>query len=659
MKRVQPFTKRSYPRTPSNGFDDDKVDIVYCDLSDYSDSSVPGSPSTETSKPLLGNWASRSPAVHRLPSAERAKPRPRPTRRLAIALACGAFILVALGRMRPDSPTTKGLRTARCRLTGGRLGCPADVFGEWRFKEQNGELFYPAVPADPFAYSISPASPPHPIHHLIREAEDAWAAKVARQSKTLEQAVAEYERRYKQRPPRGFDAWFAFAQANDVQLLDEYDSIHERIEPFAGLSPETLRERSAMLQGAPGAEDVWLHQHTVTIHVSEKGTKLEAEGPMREVNHRADQVLALLEDFAHLLPDLNITITGHDLPWIVISGEQQEMYRKAAREKTYLDDISTHIENWDLDGWQLACPPDSPIRRAPRLSPLSQPAESSKSFVGLDHVGAMDVCHFPNNRILHGFTAWEGPRPGVLFPLFSFSTSSLNSDLLLPPLEQYERGVTNDVSWSDKTFDKALWRGTTTGGDLVAPLPRKFSQRIRLAKLPSLTGETTLPLAAHDKPDHFGPVSEITATIADLADEYLDVMFAGSPAQCGDEKMCAALAREFDFDGYMPDSTQYQYKYLIDVDGNGWSGRFHRYVPLKLDYSDLLPIMAFFRGAPEDGRGNHNHLAEKIATQGKEWAESHWRWVDMQAYLFRTLLEYARIMNRDESYTNYDLGTSD
>lgn len=83
------------------------------------------------------------------------------------------------------------------------------------------------------------------------------------------------------------------------------------------------------------------------------------------------------------------------------------------------------------------------------------------------------------------------------------------------------------------------------------------------------------------------------------------------------------------------------------------------YVPLKLDYSDLLPIMAFFRGAPEDGRGNHDHLAEKIATQGKEWAESHWRWVDMQAYLLRTLLEYGRIMNRDETYTNYDLGTSD
>lgn len=88
--------------------------------------------------------------------------------------------------------------------------------------------------------------------------------------------------------------------------------------------------------------------------------------------------------------------------------------------------------------------------------------------------------------------------------------------------------------------------------------------------MPSLTGETTVPLAAHDQPDHLGPVSAITAVTADLADEYLDVMFAGSPAQCGDEKMCAALAREFDFDGYMPDSTQYQVRFSL-----------HAWIPIR------------------------------------------------------------------------------
>lgn len=33
---------------------------------------------------------------------------------------------------------------------------------------------------------------------------------------------------------------------------------------------------------------------------------------------------------------------------------------------------------------------------------------------------------------------------------------------------------------------------------------------------------------------------------------------------------------EFLWDDWMDESTQNDYKYVIDVDGNGWSGRFHR-----------------------------------------------------------------------------------
>lgn len=47
----------------------------------------------------------------------------------------------------------------------------------------------------------------HPIYDLIERAEKDWAAKVKRQSKTLDEAVTEYERRYKRAPPKGFDDW--------------------------------------------------------------------------------------------------------------------------------------------------------------------------------------------------------------------------------------------------------------------------------------------------------------------------------------------------------------------------------------------------------------------------------------------------------------------
>lgn len=74
-----------------------------------------------------------------------------------------------------------------------------------------------AVPASPanltrraLSSSISADSPPdrlHPIAHLIERAEAEWDDMLRKQSQTLEQAVAEYKRRYKMNPPVGFDSW--------------------------------------------------------------------------------------------------------------------------------------------------------------------------------------------------------------------------------------------------------------------------------------------------------------------------------------------------------------------------------------------------------------------------------------------------------------------
>jgi hypothetical protein len=47
----------------------------------------------------------------------------------------------------------------------------------------------------------------HPMYDLIERAEVEWDKKLKRQSKSLEEAVAEYERRYHRAPPKGFDDW--------------------------------------------------------------------------------------------------------------------------------------------------------------------------------------------------------------------------------------------------------------------------------------------------------------------------------------------------------------------------------------------------------------------------------------------------------------------
>jgi hypothetical protein len=119
---------------------------------------------------------------------------------------------------------------------------------------------------------------------------------------------------------------------------------------------------------------------------------------------------------------------------------------------------------------------------------------------------------------------------------------------------------------------------------------------------------------------------------------------------------------------------------MIDLDGNAWSGRFHRllqsnsavlkstifpewyagwivpwvhYIPLKVDYTDLWDIMAFFSG-DMNGQNGHDHLAKQIADQGKEYAAKHWRYADMETYFFRLALEWARASAMDRAGMDYE-----
>lgn len=131
-----------------------------------------------------------------------------------------------------------------------------------------------------------------------------------------------------------------------------------------------------------------------------------------------------------------------------------------------LDDVEDVGDKPEYDGWAAACPPTSALRKA---TPFPERAgtytPSSPSFIQ-DHQSAMSMCGSPKLQPLHGFTAWNGPRPGLLYPLFSFTTTDVHSDLLLPPVDQYDTPVGLDPSWEEKTDSRVVWRGTTTGADL-------------------------------------------------------------------------------------------------------------------------------------------------------------------------------------------------
>lgn len=78
-----------------------------------------------------------------------------------------------------------------------RIPLPADVMSA-KHSVRNGML------------EVDASSTIHPVYQLMRDARRDWDAKLARQSKTLKQAVDEYVRRYRRAPPPGFDKWWNY-----------------------------------------------------------------------------------------------------------------------------------------------------------------------------------------------------------------------------------------------------------------------------------------------------------------------------------------------------------------------------------------------------------------------------------------------------------------
>jgi hypothetical protein len=102
-----------------------------------------------------------------------------------------------------------------------------------------------------------------------------------------------------------------------------------------------------------------------------------------------------------------------------------------------------------------------------------------------------------------------------------------------------------------------------------------------------------------------------------------DTSFSGEPAQC-DPETCDYMRKEMAFAGLqgLDDSYQVcshllcptwltfrQYKYMIDVDGNAWSGRFHRLMSTK---SLVLKSTVF----PECTLSYSSHLSKADSTTG-------------------------------------------
>ncbi|KAL1703064.1 glycosyltransferase family 90 protein [Schizophyllum commune] len=580
---------------------------------------------------------------------------------------------------------------------------------------------------------------PHPIPRLIAEAEERFTKKVARQSRTLPEAAAEYRRRYGRNPPKGFDKWWAFAQENEFVMVDEFDGLIDDLAPFWEISGEELSRRALQAIELPSIDLVSIRDGK-WANIRKQGFEDTEEGA------RAHGFRVMLEKFAHELPDLVFPINAKAEGRIIIPWEHREYpnmttYDYSAGIESVLG--GPFIPSWTGDGsvwnsWRRTCKPTDPARQIysgtrnifspPPVDYLN--TSKSASELGLsfekDFPSKIDYCQQPEEHYNQGhfFSDWRVIP--MLYPIFSPANTPGFYDIKIPSHYYYggtpeytyawdqahlEQKPVDDMEkpWDEKS-DKVFWRGATTGGGGNPPGFSAQYQRHRFVRMASDSSDMPKPVTFAHPADSVN-YTTVPVPVSALNEEIMDVAFTKATNPAEYPGGLEALQAAHRFADPVPLGAHWSYKYLVDLDGMSYSGRFMaflasdsvpvkatlyreffsdwiepwvHFIPMSLNYSEIYNIHSYFSGGPQvaldlleaseganataadadaetalsvvqarERRPSGDERLHKIAQEGKKWKNSIGRKVDMEVYVYRLCLEYARLSASDRSSMDY------
>ena len=569
----------------------------------------------------------------------------------------------------------------------------------------------------------NPAVDLHPITALMRQADARWRAYESSRSTSFKQVVEQYRSKYGRHPPPGFKEWYKFAKSKNVWNIDDFDQIMDDLRPFWAMEPKVLRTHVAHMH-----ED--FDHGVATLHI--RGQKIVK---VHNEMWRSEVMASCIDKFIKHLPDMDIPMNRLDQPRVIVPWEDmqdllaQESDSRTMPPETFDGFTVKQADMWDetltegdvddrarLDaGWfnhagrqfmkiaSKACPPDSPARH-PETS-IAQADMLYKTAAGglvKNFNLSSDLCTVgPAIQDLHGMlhSASSMVASHKLVPVFGECKTSVNSDILFPANMYYKHDKSfdysdvEDVAWRDKD-NMIIWRGVTSGG---AQNEENWSRmhRQRLVRLLNSTylaqTDTRLDILAVDAQADGRNITyseQAGFTPATFADEYSDVGFV-SPMSCVPN--CDFYNEIFSWLPEINMTSHFNHKWLIDVDGHSFSGRWHaflqskslgfkatifrewhdsrifawrHFVPVDNRYDDLYNLLVYFNGVGNRGGHNgdpdqllfvpsHDVEAKKLARQGREWSNKVLRRDDIEVYMFRLLLEYGRIIDDNRERIGY------
>ncbi|KAJ3787388.1 hypothetical protein GGU10DRAFT_426870 [Lentinula aff. detonsa] len=604
---------------------------------------------------------------------------------------------------------------------------------------------------------------------MMKEAEERFQAKIERQSKTLPQAIEEYKRRYGMSPPKGFDAWWEFAQKNEVVLVDEYDTLMRDLAPFYALrgldrhgwalggGPE-MRRRIAEVASVASIDMVQIRKGNLsTVSISKDGFVDD------EVSARAKGLKAMLGSSAANLPDFDFPVNAKAEGRVIVPWDRWTVADIAPHDtKDTLHPLASFHPDWRgagnvWDKWRRTCPPTSPARKsyASIRSALIDGATTSHNvasegitdssvpaqfaFSASTSFDSVSFCDQPHLHYTQGhfFSDWR--TLDDLYPVLSPARAKGFGDIKIPSHYYYGSTQAYTYGWDKETQtvqavdrgetgkeskrNKIFWRGATTGGGNSPAGFAALYQRHRavrtadwaaegdveiwvpstnpianISSTPVAPGTQHSPIAVTD-----APLKAHKISVATLNKAMMDVAFVKASNANQYPGGLKKLQEEHRFADGVALGDHWQYKYLLDLDGMSYSGRFMsflasdsvpikstvyeeffsewiepwlHYIPLSSSYEELYNIFGYFSGIPAEvveevygdavdpatgaplfppgtkipaipGAPDGDARLRHIAQAGKDWKNTIARKVDMEAYVYRLALEWARL-NADD-----------
>jgi hypothetical protein len=281
-----------------------------------------------------------------------------------------------------------------------------------------------------------------------------------------------------------------------------------------------------------------------------------------------------------------------------------------------------------------------------------------------DVASSKDLCrHLGYNR-QHGFLMCPATMMRMKddVPILSQAAPYPFADILYPSthygLKSSLYKQSQDRAWSRKK-NAAYWAGSSTGGYWSRDTWRN-GHRQRLATLGMNKQERnfTYLYRRHDNADDY-----LSYTSHHIPKFLFNVALT-KVVGCADEAVCDEQRTFFGLPRPMDSELEaLRYRYVLDIDGNSYSGRFYRflasrsvplkvsifrewhderlvpwlhYIPVSQSLEELPELMMFLATNPEGQR-----ISRRIAEAGREWYFKAVKPVHQGIYMYRLMLELA------------------